>query len=88
MPVIAIQLGDGQVVRGGQLVAGSGHEGLVPAPSARAGVRCDERRVARALLVARGPAGVAARTRRSRASAVAAGVLAAGDAPLAVGRSP
>ena len=53
----------------------SGHEGLVPAPSARAGVRCDERRVARALLVARGPAGVAAaRTRRCWVSTVAAAV--------------
>jgi hypothetical protein len=76
-PVVRLQLGDGQVVRGGYVVAGSGHEGLVPAPSARAGVRRDDERAARAILVARGPAGVAAaRTRRSRVSTVAAAILA------------
>ena len=88
-PVPAVRRRDNKVVRGGQLVAGSGHERLVPGTSARAGVGRDDGRAARAILVAAGPAGVAEPTIRiSGVGAVLAVVATEWDALPAVGRSP
>ncbi len=61
-PVVAVRLGDDQVVQGGYLVVGQGHGGLAPPPARGREFGATTRAAgARELLVVAGPAGVASR---------------------------